>query len=321
MSRGPAVILGKTRVYRRNREQHGEIKSLLQITGRVGAMMPVRVITDSACDLPPELFEAHNIKLASLSVTFADRTYTDAVDLTRDEFYDRLAQGGDLPMTAQPSPHAFLVLMQEALAAGDEVVVVTLSSGLSGTFESAQTAYHSLNKEEQRRVHLVDSRTAATGEGLLVLQAVRLAEQGKSGQEIVENLRGMISSLASVFTVDTLENLRKGGRISRIKALLGTVLEIKPILELDREGHIVVKEKVRGRRKAVRRLLEIMAAEGKNLSDQVVGIAHGHVPEAAAELEHAIRERFNAKEIIVGEISATIGTHTGPGCLAVFFHR
>ncbi|MGI6604101.1 MAG: DegV family protein [bacterium] len=317
------MILGKTRVYRRNREQHGEItdKSLLQITGRVGAMMPVRVITDSACDLPSELFKAHNIKFASLSVTFADRTYTDGVDLTRDEFYDRLAQGGDLPMTAQPSPHAFLVLMQEALAAGDEVVVVTLSSGLSGTFESAQAAYHSLNKEEQRRVHLVDSRTAATGEGLLVLQAVRLAEQGKSGQEIVENLRGMISSLASVFTVDTLENLRKGGRISRIKALLGTVLEIKPILELDREGHIVVKEKVRGRRKAVRRLLEIMAAEGKNLSDQVVGIAHGHVPEAAAELEHAIRERFNAKEIIVGEISATIGTHTGPGCLAVFFHR
>lgn len=283
--------------------------------------MAVKIITDSACDLPPELFTRYGIKFASLSVTFPDRTYTDGVDLSREEFYERLADAAALPTTAQPSPHAFTVLIREALAGVNEVVVVTLSAGLSGTWESARAARESFSLEDKKRVFLVDSRTASTGQGLLVLRAAQLAEEGKGGAEIAEVLERERASLASVFTVDTLENLRKGGRISRIQALLGTVLEIKPVLELDREGRIVAREKVRGRRKAVRRLLEIMAEEGKNLAEQVVGIAHGHVLEAAEELERAIRERFNVRDVVIGEISPTIGTHTGPGCLAVFFYR
>lgn len=286
-----------------------------------GSQLTVRVITDSACDLPPELFGTYEIKFASLAVTFADRTFTDGVDLTRAEFYARLAAGGALPVTAQPSPHAFAVLLKEALAEADEVVVVTLSSGLSGTWDSACTAKAGFSAAEQQRIFLVDSRSASTGEGLLVLRAVRLAEAGKSGAEIAATLEEERAHLASIFTVDTLENLRKGGRISRIQAFLGTVLEIKPVFELDAEGRIVVRQKIRGRRKAVRRLVEIMAEEGKNLAAQVVGIAHGHVAEAAEELAQTIRAKFAPREVITGEISATIGTHTGPGCLAVFFAR
>jgi DegV family protein with EDD domain len=203
----------------------------------------------------------------------------------------------------------------------DEVIVITLSSGLSGTWESACAAKATFSAEEQNRIFLVDSRSASTGEGLLVLRAARLAEAGESGAGIAAMLEKERAHLASIFTVDTLENLRKGGRINRIQAFLGTVLEIKPVFELDAAGRIAVREKIRGRRKAVRRLLEIMAEEGKNLAAQVVGIAHGHVAEAAEELAQAIRERFRVREVVTGEISATIGTHTGPGCLAVFFAR
>lgn len=283
--------------------------------------LAIRVITDSACDLPPEFFTTHGIKFASLAVTFPDRTFTDGVDLTRAEFYARLAAGGALPMTAQPSPHAFAGLLREALVEADEVIVITLSSGLSGTWESACAAKATFSAEEQNRIFLVDSRSASTGEGLLVLRAARLAEAGESGAGIAAMLEKERAHLASIFTVDTLENLRKGGRINRIQAFLGTVLEIKPVFELDAAGRIAVREKIRGRRKAVRRLLEIMAEEGKNLAAQVVGIAHGHVAEAAEELAQAIRERFHVREVVTGEISATIGTHTGPGCLAVFFAR
>jgi len=280
-----------------------------------------RIITDSANDLPEEILERMGIRFAPLAITFEEGTFLDGVDLSRGQFYEKLINARQIPRTSQPSPRAFYDLMEDALEKGLEAVVITLSSGLSGTYESALMAKAEFPGEEQEKIHIVDSLSASTGQGLLVYEAAKMAESGVSASEIAQTIEGLKRKLASVFTVDTFEYLLKGGRVTRIQAFIGTVLDIKPVLHLDPAGKIVPLEKVRGKRRAVARLLEIMAEQGRDLSRQTVGVVHAHVPEEAAALAEQIKAKFNVKEAVIGELSASIGTHTGPGCLSVFFYR
>lgn len=283
--------------------------------------MKAKIITDSANDLPQEILDTYNIKYAPLAITFEDRTFLDGVELSRDEFYHRLVNAKQSPRTSQPTPQSFYDLIKQVLSQGLEAVIITLSSGLSGTHDSARMAKAEFSPEEQQKIHLVDSLSASTGQGLLVYEAAKMAQSGRSGAEITNTIEQMKTRLASVFTVDTFEYLLKGGRVTKVQAFLGTVLDIKPILHLNAEGKIEALEKVRGKRKAVARLLEIMAEKGKDLARQTVGVVHAHVPEEAAKLANSIKERFHVKEVVIGELSASIGSHTGPGCLAVFFYR
>ncbi|MCR4432365.1 MAG: DegV family protein [Tepidanaerobacteraceae bacterium] len=283
--------------------------------------MKAKIITDSANDLPEEILKKYDIKFAPLSIAFEDGTFLDGVDLSREQFYERLINARQIPRTSQPSPRAFYDLMKDALQQGLEAVVITLSSGLSGTYESALAARAELEKKEQERIHIVDSLAASTGQGLLVYEAAKMAQSGKSASEIAEAVEELKGRLCSIFTVDTFEYLLKGGRVTRMQAFIGTVLDIKPVLHLDSSGRIVPLEKVRGKRKASARLLEIMAEQGRDLDRQTVGIVHAHAPEEAARLAEQIKSRFNVRELVIGELSASIGTHTGPGCLSVFFYR
>ena len=161
------------------------------------------------------------------------------------------------------------------------MLVITLSSALSGTYESACIAKKQLNAEEQEKVHIVDTLAASIGQGLLVYEAAKMAEQGMSAIEICEKITALRQKLESIFTVDTLEYLLKGGRISKFKATLGTMLDIKPILFIDSNGKLVILEKVRGRKRAYSRLLDIMDEKGKNLSQQTVGIVHSRALQEA----------------------------------------
>lgn len=283
--------------------------------------MKATIITDSANDLPEEILERMGIKFAPLAITFEEGTFLDGVDLSREQFYEKLINARQIPRTSQPSPRAFYDLIKDALEKDLEAVVITLSSGLSGTYESALMAKAEFPKKEQEKIHIVDSLSASTGQGLLVYEAAKMAESGAAASEIEEAIEGLKRKLASIFTVDTFEYLLKGGRVTRIQAFLGTVLDIKPVLHLDSSGKIVPLEKVRGKRKAAARLLEIMAEQGRDLSRQTVGVVHAHVPEEAARLAEQIKAKFNVKEVVIGELSASIGTHTGPGCLSVFFYR
>lgn len=283
--------------------------------------MKSKIITDSANDLPEELLNKYDIKFAPLSIAFEDGVFHDGVDLTREQFYSRLIEVKQIPQTSQPSPQAFYDLIKNVLDEGLEAVIITLSSGLSGTYASAVMAKDMFSIEEKKRIHIVDSLSASVGLGLLVYEAAKMAQEGMSGAEIADNIERLKLRMTPIFTVDTFEYLLKGGRITKVQAFFGTVLDIKPVLTLNSQGKIETLEKVRGKKKAVSRLLDIMAEQGRDLENQSVGVVHSHAPNEALELAETVKSRFNPKEVIIGELSASIGTHTGPGCLAVFFYR
>ncbi len=280
-------------------------------------MSKVRIITDTACDLPIEFLKEQRVGVVPMTINFADRSYEDGFDLSRNEFYHLLTTEAKLPTTAQPTPGAFARVLKAVTQKGEEAIVITISSRLSGTYESAMMAREELEHKEQ--VTVFDSRTASVGEGLLVLKACALAKAGVDRAAIVRELTAIRARLRSVFTLDTLEYLQKGGRIGKVQAVMGEILHVKPILEVDPEGRIVPREKARGRRRAVKRLLEIMGEEGRDLADQFIAIGHSRCPEEAASLAEEIKQLYGVKQLRIEEISSTVGTHTGPGCLAVFF--
>ncbi|MGE5599641.1 MAG: DegV family protein [Bacteroidota bacterium] len=281
----------------------------------------VAIVTDSACDMDRDTLLGRGVAaVVPLTVTIGREEYRDGVDLTREEFYRLLAASPETARTAQPSPGAFGAAYREALQTAAHVVAITLSSGLSGTYESALLARTGMAGEADR-VTVFDSRAASIGQALMVMGAAERAATGGSLAEILAFLEDLRAKLASIFTLDTLDYLVRGGRLSRVQGMVGMLLNIKPLLELDRQGRIVPREKVRGRARAIERLLAIVGEEGAGLAGQRVGISHAR---AAAEAEAAaeeMRRRFGVGEVAIGEISATIGTHTGPGCLAVFFAR
>lgn len=280
-------------------------------------MAKVRILTDSAADLPSEVLERYSIGVIPFPVSFGSETYLDGVDLDRPTFYSRLAQSAELPKTSQITPATFIEEFTRATSDGWGVVYIGLSSGLSGTAQAARMARDML--PDPVRVFTVDSLAASVGEGILVLRAAEMAKQGASARVIAETCESIKAHLNCIFTIDTLEYLRKGGRITAFKAAMGGILNLKPVLHINEEGHIVQLEIARGRKKAVRRLIEIIEEKGKNLASQVIGVNHSRLAEEAEALAGEIRDRFACREVVIGEIGATVGTHVGPGTLSVFF--
>lgn len=281
-------------------------------------MPQIALVTDSGADLPQELIERHQIVVVPLYVNWKGETYRDGVDIVPESFYPLLRTEKTLPSTSQPTPGTYLELFEDLLAQGKDVLCLTLSSGLSGTYSSAITARGML--EAQDRVEVVDTLAASIGQGLLVLEAARLAEAGKNLKEIIPLLRQKISCLRSIFTINTLDNLVKGGRLSALQGGLGTLLDIKPVLHLDEHGKITPLTKVRSRKKALAQLAAEVEKQGVDLQGQIMGVSHAHDPETGAEMAALLKEKFGAAQVVVGEIGAVIGTHTGEGCIALFFY-
>jgi DegV family protein with EDD domain len=284
-------------------------------------MARIQIVTDSACDLPKEIIRSAGIEIAPLPVTFGEQTYKDMVDIDREQFYSMLVKSSTLPQTSQPTPQDYLEIYRRSLDQNDEILVIALSSGLSGTYESATLAKGMLEEEQQKRITIFDSMAASVGQGLIALEAHQRAKAGEDRAAILKTLENLRTRTASIFTLDTLSYLEKGGRIGKVQAMMGTVLNVKPILQLDSMGRIVQKEKVRGRSQAIARLLDIISEEGNHLERQLVGVSHAHSRLEAQRFAEEIRNRFLVRDVVIGEISATIGTHVGPGCLAVFFQR
>ena len=282
-------------------------------------MGKIRIITDSANDLPDEYLKRYDIQFAPLSITFEKETFYDRVSLTREEFYQRLQTEDKLPTTSQPSPKAFFDLMKKVLDEECEAIVITLSSGLSGSYNSACIAKDMFSEREQKRIHLIDSLTASIGQGLLVLKTARLAEKGEDTQTIVKTIQEHSRCIKSVFTVDTFEYLLKGGRVTKVQAFIGKVLDIKPILQLDSKGKIIPMEKARGKKKALGRMLEILQEKGDKTKNFTVGISHFLAENDATRIATRMKERFYQRSNH-RKFSASIGTHVGPGCIAVFFY-
>ncbi|MBA1334871.1 MAG: DegV family protein [Firmicutes bacterium] len=279
--------------------------------------MSVTIITDSTADLPKEIIEEYDIKVLPLTVNFGDRTYRDGVDLTPLQFYELLGKSSELPTTSQINPPSFIAAYGEEIKKGNSVVSIHLSSKGSGTYQSAIIAKNTLDSD---KIAVIDSLGYSMGFGIQVLEAARMAREGAGVQEIENRILAGRNRMQYIFGVDTLEYLKKGGRLSAARAAIATVMNIKPILQV-KEGELEVLDKVRGRKKVISRIVEIASERGRDLSDQTMAIVHAECLEDAKKLRDMVEERFNPKEIIISDIGCVIGAHVGPGTLALFFRE
>jgi DegV family protein with EDD domain len=283
----------------------------------VQAAQPAVVVADSACDLPDEVLDRYGIGLVPLQLILGDTVLEDRVGITPTEFYARMREGGIAISTSQPTPAAFASAFEHARATADEVVAVVLSSGLSGTWANAMEARRAF---ERGGVHVVDSRSASFGIGLLALRGAELAEEGWTGGAIAAELERIRDQSGLLLTVDTLDNLIRSGRVSRIKGRLARWLDLKPILTLDRDGKVEAADKVRGREALLPRVIQIMARRIPPGTRRLrIGIAHVDCAEVVEEVRAAVVERFAPDEVLVWPATAVLATHAGLGAWAVFW--
>lgn len=280
--------------------------------------MGVRIVTDSACDLSREVMEAYNIELMPLVVTHEDETYLDGVSIAPENLFDGMRRG-KVYKTAQ-IPLARLMEGLKGLGR-DEAVYIAFSSELSGTYQTACTVMETLKEDDPdlgSRLRIVDSKCASGGMGLVVLKAAQMARAGFGLDEIEAAVRYYAEHMQHIFTVDNLEYLLRGGRVTRAQAVLGSLLNIKPILDVE-SGRLIPVDKARGHKQLYRRMLELMEERGRGLGEQLVGINHGDDPEAAEKVMAMIRDRFGTTRFLCHSIGCAVGAHSGPGTLAIFF--
>ncbi|NGZ74012.1 DegV family protein [Saccharibacillus alkalitolerans] len=281
-------------------------------------MNPI-IVTDSTSDIPEELIQRLGIVVVPLKVMFGDEALMDGVDIKAPEFYRRLVAADKLPTTSQPSPADFTAAYQRILDEhpGAPIVSIHISTGMSGTFQSA-TLGKSMLENEDANITMIDSRSASYGFGLMVVRAAEMAQAGSTPQEIEAEVERLKSARSLYFLVDTLEYLQKGGRIGRAAAVLGTLLNIKPILSIDKEGVIYAVEKARGRKKALARVVELFKQELSGVGRVDVAIGHTVQPESADEILELLRGHFEVGDVVYSHIGSVVGTHVGPGCNAIY---
>ncbi len=280
----------------------------------------IQIVTDSSAHLPPDQRQQHHIITVPLKAIFGTEVYRDEVDLSNAEFYRMLRTRKEHPTTSQPSAGEFIEVYKPLLEAGKEIVSIHLPSKLSGTFASACAAKTELEHQFKRAVPLtiVDTPWISMALGMLVIAAAQAAEAGKSRDEVVATVNALIPKLNLIFVLDTLEYLRRGGRIGGAKALMGTLLNVKPLLQLE-DGQVEPLEQPRSRAKALKRLLEIVE-ERADHRPLHVSVLHAECPDEATELKKEILRRFDVKEFLMTEIGPVIGVHTGPGAVGIGFY-
>ena len=280
--------------------------------------MSYQIITDSCCDLTEAQMQQLQVSCANLTVLYKGENHRNFSDPAAVKaFYDELREGVTAT-TAAANPDDWASLMVPALQEGRDVLVIAFSSGLSTTYQSAVIAAKDLQEEyTQRTICVVDSLCAALGQGLLVHHACAKRDEGMSIQDLTAWLEEHKLNICHWVTVDDLSHLKRGGRISATTALVGTMLNVKPIIHVDNDGHLINCAKVRGRKAAMEYLVKKF---GETATDfDTVFIGHGDCPEDAAALEALLREKYGIREIITGYVGPVIGAHTGPGVLVVFF--
>lgn len=278
---------------------------------------PVAVVTDSSADLSDTVLDRHHIALVPLQVMFGSEVFQDRVGLKPEEFYRRLRTVRNLPTTSQPTPADFVRVFRDARSEADEVVAVLLAASLSGTFQSAQAA---LKAAGITGVHLVDSASASLGVGLLALRAAELAESGWQAPRIAAELNRLKQQSGSFITVDRFDNLIRSGRVTRGKAWLAGMLDVKPILSLDSTGRVLPVDRVRGRDNVVPRVLSLLE---KRLTPRPravrFGVVHAEAPDMAERVRTALVAAYQPRDCFVSLATGVLGTHVGAGAWGVFY--
>lgn len=279
------------------------------------------ITTDTTCDLPKEYLKQHNIKVAPLYFSFDNIIYGDKNDMEPKEFYDKM-RSGIMPTTMAVNPDTAKNIFTDLLDKGYDILHIAFSSALSGSCSVAETVARDLCDEiPGAKIKVIDSLCASLGEGLLVHKAVKMKEEGKSLDEIVDWLDNNKLNLCHIFTVDDLHHLHRGGRVSKTTAIIGTLVHVKPVLHVNNEGRLVPLNNVRGRKKALIALVDQMEKRLSGFEDKndTVFISHGDCITDAEYVASLIKERFGINDILINLVSPTIGTHSGPGTIALFF--
>lgn len=280
-----------------------------------------RIITDSTADLSEEFLSENQITCMKLSYMVNGECYGPQKDLDSKEFY-KLMRDGNMPTTSQVNPEDAKQILEELLPEEKEILVLAFSSGLSGTYNSIRLAASELMEEyPDVRIEVIDTLAASLGEGLIVYKAVMMRNEGKTFDETANWIRDHLQNFVHVFTVDDLFHLHRGGRVNKAAAIMGTLAGIKPKLNVDSEGHLVLIGKERGRKKALLSLVEFMLekmGEYRNKND-IIFISHGDCEEDALFVKKCIEEKTGITNFMIEPIGPTIGAHAGPGTVALFF--
>ncbi len=276
----------------------------------------IKIVTDSTSDLPSTVAQQHGIEIVPLYIHFDEQTFKDRLDLDIDRFFTMLTEAPKLPTTSQPSAGDFLEVYKRLTADGSAVISIHLSSKLSGTYASACAARDMLPDAD---IHVVDTLFISINLGWMVLKAARMAAAGKSVDEILERVTAMKDHSCLYLTVDTLEYLHKGGRIGGAQALMGTVLQMKPILVVQ-NGQVEAFERIRTRAKAIARMKQVVLDSVAGASQVRVGVLHTRIPQEAQALHDELATQVgNLVEAAITEVGPVIATHVGPGALGLVF--
>lgn len=280
--------------------------------------MPVRILTDSGCDLPLHYLEENHVTLFPLKVLLYNQEYEDLLTIESKTIFNAI-RSGQVPKTSQVSPVLFEESFTDMALHNEEGIYIAFSSQLSGTYQTAVMMYEQVKeKYPDFNLTIIDSKCASLGCGLIVREAVRLSNDGAAHEEIVKRANFLSSHMEHLFTVEDLDYLAKGGRVSKASAFLGGLLNIKPLLNVE-DGKLVPIEKIRGKKKLMNRIIEVMKERGVRFEEQTVGISHADVETTALEMKQLIQTELHAKEVTITEIGGVIGSHTGPGTIAIFF--
>ena len=277
----------------------------------------IKVVTDSTADLPESLIKELNITVVPLRVRFGDMLYREGIDISTKTFFEKLKQSPELPRTSQPSPGEFQEIYEGLACDGSSIISIHLSSHLSGTYQAAQLAKSS---RPELDITVIDSKQVSMGLGMIVLAAARAAKEGKTKAELLAIVEKVINRMQTYIVVDTLEYLQKGGRIGKASALMGAVLNIKPILTIA-DGVITPFEKARGKTRALERIVELVRDYSDKNGLMRCAIVHADTLDEAVNLHGKVIAGIRHCEVIISEIGAVVGTHGGPGTIAVFLYE
>jgi len=275
----------------------------------------VKIIVDSCCDLTEEIKKRFNISTVPLSINVNNRTIVDDEKMDRDNLLNQMRNSNDIPKTASPSPELFL----EEYKNHDNIFVVTLSSKLSSSYQNAELAKKLfLDEAEDKFVHIFNSLSASAGETIIAVKIGELIEKNLSPEDIAAKVERYIAEMETLFVLDSLDNLIKAGRMSKVKGKIASFFNIKPILG-GNEGTIELFDKVRGSKKAFRRLVEMIGERGKELEDKILGIAHCNAEERAEYIKEEVEKRYNFRDVIIVETAGISTVYANEGGVVIAF--
>jgi DegV family protein with EDD domain len=280
--------------------------------------LQVKILADSGCDLPLTFYKENNVTLLPLKVHLNDQEFEDVKTIDPKQIYEAIREG-IVPKTSQVSPHLFEEVFTSMAEKNEDGIYIAFSSQLSGTY---QTAVMILDQVKEKypdfQLTIVDTKCASIGQGLIVREAALMASKNSEKEIILNKVLFLSQHMEHLFTVEDLDYLAKGGRVSKASAFLGGLLNIKPLLNMD-DGKLVPIEKIRGKKKLLNRIIEIMKEQGSHLNEQTIGISHADNEETALQVKTMFENEFHPKEIYISDIGSVIGAHTGPGTIAIFF--